>query len=133
MRKWGDTMHNKAHMIGMGCFAKSHTLQQRLRKVLENFTLTHYADIFPAAERMLNDGNLMQFFRSVIRLGTEGPDQVDRALELDSVAMKIIGFYIGMVAQSLHLMVFLKDRGGHQKKIIVRLERFNRLRKNRMN
>jgi hypothetical protein len=60
-------MHNTAHMIGMGCFAKSHTLQQRLRKVLENFTLTDYEDIFPAAERMLNDGNLMQFFRSVIR------------------------------------------------------------------
>jgi hypothetical protein len=126
-------MNNTTHIVGIGCFAKSHTLQQRLRKVLENFTLTDYEDIFPAAERMLNDGNLMQFFRSVIRLGAEGPDQVDRALELDSATMKIIGFYLGMVAQSLHLMVFLQDRGGHQKKIIVRLERFNRLRGNRLN
>jgi hypothetical protein len=126
-------MNHTANMIGVGCFAKSQILQQRLRKVLENFTLTPYEDIFPAAERMLNDGNLMQFFRSVIRLGAEGPDQVDRALELDSATMKIIGFYLGMVAQSLHLMVFLQDRGGHQKKIIVRLERFNRLRGNRLN
>jgi hypothetical protein len=47
--------------------------------------------------------------------------------------MKIIGFYLGMVAQSLHLMVFLQDRGGHQKKIIVRLNGFTRLRGNRLN
>ncbi len=126
-------MEHTVSMIGIGCFANNRTLQQRLRKVLENFTLTPYEDIFPAAERMLNDGNLMRFFKSVIRLGTERPDQVDRASELDSVAMKIIGFYLGMDAQSLHLIVFLQDRGGHPKKIIVQLEKFTRIRGNRLN
>jgi hypothetical protein len=126
-------MNHTANVVGIGCFAKNHILQQRLIKVLENFTLTHYEDIFPAAEQILNDGNLMRFLRSVIRLGTERPDQVDRASELDSAATKINGFYLGMDAQSLHLMVFLQGRGGHHKKIIVRLEKFTRLRRNRLN
>jgi hypothetical protein len=126
-------MNHTANMIGVGCFAKNHTLRQRLRKVLENFTLTPYEDIFPAAERMLNDGNLTRFFVSVIRLGTERPDQIDRATELDSAAIKIIGFYLGTDAKSLHLMVFLQDPNGRPKKIIIRLEKFSRLRRNRLN
>lgn len=125
-------MHHTAHMVGIGCFAKNNTLQRNFRQVLENFILVKYEDICPAAERMLNDENVTRFFRSVIQLGTERPDQIDRALELFSAEAKINGFYLGLSKQSLHLIVFFQNAVRQQTKIVIRLEKFNRLRENHL-
>lgn len=125
-------MLDKARIIGMGCFAKSHTLQQRFRKVLENFTWLKYVDLCPAAKRMSHDENVRRFFRSVIRSGTERPDQIDRALGSVSAATKINGFYLGMDEQSLHLIVFIKDKNCQPANLCIRLEKFSRLRKIRL-
>jgi hypothetical protein len=125
-------MDHTANMVGMGCFAKSQTLQQRFRKVLENFTWLRYEDLCPAAERMFHDKNVRRFFRMVIRSGTERPDQIDRALESVSAATKINGFYLGMDEQSLHLIVFFQDKNCQPANLCVRLEKFSRLSKIRL-
>ncbi len=125
-------MKNGANVSGVGCFAKGNTLQHMFRKVLENFILLKYEDICPPAERLLNNNNVKRFFRSVIRLGTERPDQMDRASELVFTATKINGFYLGLNKQSLHLIVFLQNAGRRRTKFIIRLDKFTRLRGNRL-
>ncbi|MGD2099468.1 MAG: hypothetical protein PVG35_17965 [Desulfobacterales bacterium] len=125
-------MHNAAHMVGMGCFAKSQTLQQQFRKVLENFTWLKYEDLYPAAERMFYSENSRRFFGAVIRSGTEKPDQIDRALKLFSVATQISGFYLGMDDRSLRLIVFFQDTNCRSANLTIRLEKFSRLKKNRL-
>ena len=130
--KWGVTMNNTTHMSGMGCFAKSQTLQQQLKRILENYTRLRYEDLCPEAERISNDRNGIRFFRSVIRLGTRRPDQIDRALEWISAATEISGFYIGLNGPSLHLMLFFQSEAGHSNKLNIRLENLARLRANRL-
>ena len=125
-------MNDTTHMVGMGCFAKSRTLQQQFRKVLENLTWLRYDDLYPAAERMFNTENSSRFFGSVIRSGTERPDQINRALELVSAAKQINGFYLGMDEQSLRLIVFFRDANGQPANLTIRLEKFSRLKKIRL-
>lgn len=125
-------MKNGANVSGVGCFAKGNTLQRMFRKVLENFILLKYEDICSPAEQLLNNNNVKRFFRSVIRLGTERPDQMDRASELVFAATKINGFYLGLNKQSLHLIVFLQNAGRRRTKFIIRLDKFTRLRENRL-
>lgn len=125
-------MNHTTTIVGMGCFAKSRTLQQQFRKVLENLTWLRYDDLYPAAERMFNTENSSRFFGSVIRSGTERPDQIDRALELVSAAKQINGFYLGMDKQSLRLIVFFRDANGQPANLTIRLEKFSRLKKIRL-
>ncbi len=125
-------MHNKAHMIGMGCFANSQILQQRFRKILEDLTWLRYEDLCPATVRMFNDNNVRRFFAAVIRSGAERPDQIDRASELVSAATKINGFYLGMDKQSLHLIVFVQDADCQPANLRIRLDRFSRLKRHRL-
>ena len=125
-------MNHTANMVGTGCFGKSQALQQQLRKVLENFTWLRFDDLCPAAERMFNGENARRFFGSVIRSGTERPDQIDRALKVFSAATQINGFYLGMDAQSLRLIVFFQDANGRSANLTTRLEKFSRLKKNRL-
>ncbi|MGD8960997.1 MAG: hypothetical protein PVF29_17305 [Desulfobacterales bacterium] len=125
-------MHNTTQMVGMGCFAKSQSLQQRFRKVLENFPWLRYEDLYPATEGMFNNENVRRFFGSVIRSGTERPDQIDRALEVVSAATQITGFYLGMDKQSLHLIVFLRDVNWQSTNLTIRLEKFSRLKEIRL-
>ena len=125
-------MNHTANVAGIGCFAESSTLHRVFKKVLENFILGKYEDIGPAAECTLNDENVTQFFRSVITFGIEKPDQIDRALESIPTTAVITGFFLGLNKQSLHLILFFLHSGHQQTKFIVRLEKFNRLRKNRL-
>lgn len=125
-------MHNRTQMIGVGCFARSQTLQQRFRKVLENFTWLKYEDLYPTAEGMFTNENVRRFFGSVIRSGTERPAQIDRAVELVSAATQINGFYLGMDEQSLHLIVFFQDANCQSANLCIRLEKFSRLREIRL-
>lgn len=125
-------MDHKANLVGIGCFAKSATLRRVLRISLENFILSKYEDICPTVERMVNDENLTRFFRSVIALGTEKPDQIDRAMESVLVSAKITGFFLGFNKQVLQLTVFFLDGGFQQTKFIARLEKFTRLRNKRL-
>ena len=125
-------MHCTPRIAGMGCFAKSRILQQRFRKAIENFTWLRYEDLCPAAERAHTDENVRRFFGSVIRSGTQRPDQIDRAWALVSAATQITGFYLGMDQQSLHLIVFFQDAGGQSANLAIRLEKFNRLKQMRL-
>ena len=125
-------MKNGANVSGVGCFARGNTLQRMFKKVLENFILLKYEDICPPAERSLNNNNVKRFFSSVIRFGTERPDQMDRASELVFAATKINGFYLGLNEQSLQLIVFLQNAGFRRTRFITRLDKFTRLRQNRL-
>lgn len=125
-------MLDKARIIGMGYFARSHTLRLRFLKVLQDFTWLRFEDLCPAAERMFNSENVRRFFGSVIRSGTERPDQIHRALESVSAATKINGFYLGMDDQSMYLIVFFQDAACQTQKLTIRLEKFNQLRKIRL-
>jgi hypothetical protein len=125
-------MNHIANIVGVGCFAKSPTLQQQFKKVLEHFTWLRYEDLCPAAQRIFNGKNARRFFSSVIRSGTERPDQIDRALKLVSAANQITGFYLGMNAQSLHLIVFFQDANGQSANLTIRLEKFSQLKQIRM-
>ena len=125
-------MDPTANVVGIGCFAESNTLHRVFKKVLENFILSKYEDIGPAAEYTLNDENVTQFFRSVMTFGIEKPDQIDRALESIPTSAIITGFFLGLNKQALHLILFFLHSGHQQTKYIVRLEKFTRLRKNRL-
>lgn len=125
-------MNHTANVVGIGCFAKGDTLRRVFRNSLENFILSKYEDICPTAERMINEENLTRFFRSVIALGTERPDHIDRALESVPVSAKITGFFLGLNKQALHLAVFFGNDGFQQTKLIVRLNKFTRLRNKRL-
>ncbi len=125
-------MKNGSNVVGIGCFADSATLRRVLRKSLENFILSKYEDICPTAERMVNDENLTRFLRSMIALGTEKPDHIDRALKSVPVSAKITGFFLGLNKQALHLAVFFLDEGFQRSKFIARLEKFTRLRNKRL-
>ena len=125
-------MSDTTHMIGMGCFAKSQILPQRFRKILEDLTWLRYEDLCPAAEQMFNHDNARRFFAALIRSGTERPDQIERASELVSAATKINGFYLGMDEQSLLLIMFVKDADCQPANLTVRLEKFCRLKRNRL-
>jgi hypothetical protein len=128
----GVAMHHKTHMVGMGCFARSQTLQQQFRRILDNYTWLRYQDICPAAEGAFANENLRRFFGSVIRSGTDRPDQINRALELVSAATQITGFYLGMDAQSLRLIVFFQDADYQPANLTVRLEKFSQLKEIRL-
>ena len=91
-----------------------------------------YKDIGAAAECKLNDESVTQFFRSVMTFGIEKPDQIDRALESIAMSAIINGFFLGLHKQALHLILFFLRSGHQQTKYIVRLEKFTRLRKNRL-
>ena len=119
-------------MVGMGCFAKRQTLQQRFKKVLKDLTWLRYEDLCPAAERMFAGENGRRFFGAVIRSGTEEPDQIDRASKLISAATKINGFYLGMDEVSLHLIVFYQDADCQPANVTIRLEKFSRLKRIRL-
>ena len=125
-------MKNGANVSGVGCFARGNTLQRMFKKTLENFILLKYEDICPPAEQLLNNNNVKRFFSSVIRFGTERPDQMDRASELVFAATKINGFYLGINEQSLQLIVFLQNAGFRRTRFITRLDKFTRLRQNRL-
>lgn len=68
----------------------------------------------------------------MIAVGIEKPDQIDRALESIPATAVINGFFLGLNKQVLHLILFFPRRGDQQAKFIVRLEKFNRLRQNRL-
>ncbi len=125
-------MNHTANIVGMGCFAKSQTLQQQFRKALANFTWLRYEDVCPEAERMYANENVRRFFGSVIRSGTERPDQIDRAWELVSAATQITGFYLGMDQQCLHLIVFFQDANCQSANLTIQLEKYSRLKKNHL-
>ena len=125
-------MNHTANVVGIGCFADGNTIHRVFKKVLENFILSKYQDIGPAAECTLNDKNVTQFFRSVITFGIEKPDQLDRALESIPTSAIITGFFLGLNKQALHLILFFLRSGHQQTKFIVRLEKFTRLRKNQL-
>ena len=86
-------MNHTSNIVGMGCFAKTDTLRRVFSKVFENFILSKYEDICPRPDRVFNDENLRCFFRSVIALGAEKPDQVNRASECIPGSAKITGLY----------------------------------------
>ena len=128
----GVAMHYRTHIVGMGCFAKSQTLQQQFKRILDSYTWLRYEDVCPAAEGTFTNENTRQFFGSVIRSGTERPDQIDRALELVSAATQITGFYLGMDEQSLRLIVFFQNSNYQSANLCVRLEKFSRLKEIRL-
>ena len=125
-------MNHGSNVIGIGCFAESNTIYRVFKGSLENFILSKYEDIHPAAEFIFNDQSVTQFFRSVITFGMEKPDQVDRALESIPASAVITGFFLGLKKQALHLILFFLHSGHQQTKFIVQLENFTRLRKNRL-
>jgi hypothetical protein len=125
-------MNDMANMVGMGCFAKTDTLRRVFRKALEDFILGKYADICPPSDRDFNDENLTRFFRSVIALGAGKPDQADRSSEFMPGSAKITGFFLGLKKRNLHLVVFFIGEGHRQTKYTARLEKFTRLRENRL-
>ena len=120
-------MNHILNTVGMGCFARSQTLQQRFRKVLKNLTWLRYEDLCPGAERMFTGENGKRFFGAVIRSGAEKPDQIDRVSKLVLAATKINGFYLGMDKLSLHLIVFFQDADCQSANVSIRLEKFSRL------
>jgi len=124
-------MQNIANHTGIGCFAEGDTLRRVFRRALESFLLSKYEDICPSADRAL-DENLTRFFRSVIHSGTEEPDPVEPVLISVPESAKITGFFLGLKKQTLHLVVFFLDGGRQQTRLATRLERFARLRKNRL-
>ena len=125
-------MDHTTDVIGIGCFAESNTIYRVFKKVLEDYILSKYEDICPAAQYTLNDESVTQFFRSVITIGIEKPDQIDRALESVPASAIITGFFLGLKKHALHLILFFLCNGHQQTKFIVRLEKFSRLRKNRL-
>ena len=125
-------MNQRPGAIGIGCFAESNTIYRVFKKVLEDYILTKYEDICPSAKYTLNDESVTQFFRSVITHGIEKPDQIDRALESIPTSATITGFFLGLKKQALHLILFFLCNGHQQTKSIIRLEKFSRLRKNRL-
>jgi hypothetical protein len=125
-------MNHGHSVIGIGCFAESNTIYRVFKKVLEDYILSKYEDICPAAQYTLNDEGVTQFFRSVITLGIEKPDQIDRALESVPASAIITGFFLGLKKHALHLILFFLCNGHQRTKFIIRLEKFSRLRKNRL-
>jgi hypothetical protein len=125
-------MDSRPNVIGIGCFAESHTLHRVFKKALESYILIRYEDLGHRWQCALDDENATQFFRSVVTLGIEKPDQIDRALESIPKSATINGFFLGLSRQTLHLVLFFLRSGHRQTKFIVRLEKFNRLRKNRL-
>ena len=125
-------MKSGSNLAGIGCFGRSATLVRVLRKSLESLILSKYEDIFTTAERMVNEDNITQFFRSVIALGTEKPDHIDRAIESFPVSAEITGFYLGLNKHALHLAVFFLKDGFQRTKFIVRLDKFTQLRNERL-
>jgi hypothetical protein len=129
----GVKMNQQPNVIGIGCFAKSNTIYRVFKKVLEDYILSKYEDIYPAGQYTLNDESVTQFFRSVITHGIEKPDQIDRALESIPTTAVITGFFLGLKKQALHLILFFLHSGHQQNKFNVQLEKFARLRKNQLN
>jgi hypothetical protein len=125
-------MRNMANGVGIGCFGGSETLGRVFRKAFEDFMLGRYEDICPPADRILSDVNLTRLFRSVITLGSQKPDQMDRASEWVPASAKITGFFLGLNKQNLHLIVFFRGDDHQPAKFITRLEKFTRLRKTRL-
>ena len=125
-------MNHTPNVVGIGCFAGSNTLHRVFKKALENYILRKHEDIGPVWQSRLNDENATQFFRSVITGGIEKPDQIDRALESIPSTAIINGFFMGLNKQALHLVLFFLRSGHQQEKFIVRLEKFDRLRNNRL-
>ena len=120
------------NIVGMGCFAKADTLRRVFNKTLENFILGKYEDICLPPERVFNDENLTCFFRSVISRGAGRPDQVNQASGFVPGSAKITGFFLGLKKRSLHLVVFFMGDGHKQTKFATRLEKFTRLREDRL-
>jgi hypothetical protein len=125
-------MSHRPNVIGIGCFAESHTLHRVFKKAIENYILSKYEDIGAGWQGTIKDENATQFFRSVIALGIEKPDQIDWALESIPATAKINGFFLGLNKQVLILILFFLHSGHQQTKLTVRLEKFGRLRKNRL-
>ena len=127
-----NLMNHQPDVIGIGCFAESNIIYRVFKKALEDYILSTYEDIFSAAEYTLNDDGVTQFFRSVITFGIEKPDQIDQALESIPATAIITGFFLGLKKQALHLILFFLHGGDQQTKFIVQLEKFTRLRENRL-
>ena len=125
-------MQNKAHHIGIGCFAENATMRRVFRRALEGYLLGKYEDIWPSADRVFNDENLTRFFKSVIHFGTGGSDQLEPASSSVPESAKITGFFLGLNQQALHLVLFFLDNGFQRTRLITRLEKFTLLRKKRM-
>ena len=125
-------MRNKATHIGIGCFAEGDTLRRVFRRALESFLLSKYEDICPLADRVFNDENLTHFFRSVIHSGTEKANQVEPVFISVPESAKITGFFLGLNKQALDLVLFFLEGGRQQTRSTTRLEKFTRLRKNRL-
>jgi hypothetical protein len=125
-------MDHTANVIGIGCFARSNTIYRVFKKVLEDYILTKCEDFGLASECTLNDEGVTQFFRSLITFAIEKPDQINRALESIPKSAIITGFFLGLKKQALHLILFFLHSEHQQTKFIVHLEKFTRLRKNRL-
>ena len=125
-------MQNMASHIGIGCFAEGNTLRRVFRRALESVLLSKYEDICPSADRIFDDENLTRFFRSVIHSGTGKPDQVEPVFRSIPESAKVTGFFLGLDKQALHLVLFFLEGGRQQTRLTTRLEKFTRLRKNRL-
>jgi hypothetical protein len=125
-------MRNMAKHVGIGCFAQGDTLRRVFRRALESFLLGKYEDACPSADRILNDENLMRFFKSVIHSGTGETHQVEPLLKCVPGSARITGFFLGLNKQALHLVVFFLEGGHQQTRLTARLERFTRLREKRL-
>ena len=125
-------MQNKAHHIGIGCFAGSATMCRVFRRALESYLLSKYEDIWPSTDRVFNDENLTRFFKSVIHSGAGAPDQADPELKSVPESAKITGFFLGLNKQALQLVLFFLKENRQQTLLTTRLEKFTRLRKKRL-
>lgn len=125
-------MQNRANPIGIGCFAEGHTLRRVFRKALENFVLGQYEDICPLADRASNHEDMARFFSSVIHFGTEKPDEFGSISKFIPESSKITGFFLGLNKQAMQLIVFFLDSAHRPARLTARLEKFNRLRKKRL-
>jgi hypothetical protein len=125
-------MQNKAHHIGIGCFAGSATMRRVFRRALESYLLSKYEDIWPSTDRVFNDENLTRFFKSVIYSGAGAPDQAEPVLKSVPESAKITGFFLGLNKQALQLVLFFLKENRQQTRLTTRLEKFTRLRKKRL-
>ena len=99
-------MSHRPNVAGIGCFAESHTLNRVFKQAIENYILSKYEDIGAGWQGTLKEENAAHFFRSVIAVGMEKPDQIDRALESIPASAVITGFFLGLNKQALHLILF---------------------------
>ena len=125
-------MLNGPNIVGIGCFAKQDRLLYVFRKAIENYILGQFDAHGTAADQISDRDNVIQFFRSVIRTGRQGPDQIDQASEFLFATAKITGFYLGLDKHALRLIVFFQNAGHQRIRFSTRLEKYNWFRNKRL-